>query len=115
MSRYFRNRFRDWREWQMFHDAFTKIAGLCLLVFLSLCFWNIYQRAEPTTISMALLAFMTATGMLFNGGRLALNSWLHRQGETNFQQTTTTTALTTTPPIVDVDPPVNPASLDDDK
>lgn len=118
MTRFIRNKLgqlNDWQSWQFFHDAFTKVVGICILLFLSLCFWNVYQRAEPTTISMTILAFMSATAMLFNGGRGVFESWL-RSGPANFQQSTTTTTATvaSTAGVPLPDPVMPVGTLDED-
>jgi FlaA1/EpsC-like NDP-sugar epimerase len=111
-------RFRNYAaSYQFVHTVTNRIAALLLLAFMAFCFWLIFQHAEPTTVTLAILAYMTATGMFLMGGQRSLDSWVHKDVSTYQQTTTTATTGATTPGAAadDTDPPINPASQDVDR
>jgi len=80
MTRYLLDLREAWRGYRLVHTISSRLAGYGLIVFCCLCFWLIFERAEPTTIALALLAFISACGMFLNAGQKGLDSWTRRRG-----------------------------------
>ena len=81
MTRYFRDLKDAWSEYRLIHTIASRVAGLSLLTFCCFCFWMIFQHAEPTTVSIALLTFMAFCGVFLIGGQKAAEAWTHRNDQ----------------------------------
>jgi hypothetical protein len=115
----FRNIRDAWRDYRMIHTIASRVAGLALLAFCCMCFWMIFQEAEPTTVALALLTFMGACGIFLTAGQRGLEAWTHRNdGATGYQQNQSYQPNSFPPSGASAtdadagDPPVNPASQD---
>lgn len=110
MSRFIRDLQTAWRQYRLIHTISSRIAGLSMIWFFGLCFWTVFQRAEPTSISLAILAFMAFCGVFLLGGQKAAETWVSRRGESRFRSSTANECPTG-------DQPAYPASHDaeDDK
>jgi hypothetical protein len=111
VKQYFTNIRDAMRIYGFVHTVTSRTAGLGGFAFFCLCFWLIYQRADPTAISLALLGICGFIVVYLNGGEPLARTFAHRN-ETTYQQTTTTATSTPLPvgdPVI-----VNPASLDEE-
>lgn len=79
MPRIFQDLGDAWREYRLIHTVSSRVAGLAVLVFCCWCFYLVFQRAEPTAVTLSLLTFIGFIGVYLTGGQRAAETFARRR------------------------------------
>lgn len=112
MTRLFRDIQNTWRDYRFIHTVISRTAGLAAMVFFCWCFYAIFRKAEPTSVTLALLGVIGFIAVLLTGGQKAAETFAHRD-QTGSPASFTTTTTTTKTDDDDEPDPVNPRAPDE--